>query len=110
MAFSDKPKKSNYSSLKSLLAQSQQRAPYNPYINHEFQDYGYELAKKLNDLDHKALYMKLAKTYPRTLLDNVYSFVSDYPNAKNKGKIFMWKLKQIREKSEETKKETNPLF
>jgi hypothetical protein len=93
---------SEFASLKNLITQKQQNVKPNPYIHHEFQDYGYQLAEKLNDLSHKAIYIKLAKTYPRALLERVYMFVSDYPNAKNKGKLFMWKLKQIRTESEKS--------
>ena len=66
------------------------------YISKEFQDYGYRLALKLNDLDHKSLYIKLAKDEDRPLLDRALSFTVDYPSAKNKGKIFMWKLSELR--------------
>lgn len=40
----------------------------NKYISREFQDYGYHLAEALNDLKHKSLYIKLAKTYDRKTL------------------------------------------
>ena len=66
------------------------------YISREFQDYGYRLALKLGDLKHKSLYIKLAKTTSRALLEQAYSFAVDYPKAKNKGRLFMWKLKQLK--------------
>lgn len=84
-------------SMKDILAQRQQVVVNNPYITQEFQDYGYQLAERLGDLKYKSLYIKLAKTHPRALLERAYSFVVDYPNATNKGKIFMWKLKQLKE-------------
>jgi len=31
------------------------------YISQEFQDYGYRLALDLDDLEHKSLYIKMAK-------------------------------------------------
>ncbi len=67
------------------------------YISREFQQYGYELAEELNDMRHKALYIKLAKETPRGLLESARSFVKDAYNAKSKGKLFMWKLKQIKD-------------
>lgn len=67
------------------------------YVTHEFQDYGYRLAVKLDDLKHKSLYIKLAKTTKRPYLDQALSYALDYPKAKNKAKIFMWKLKELRE-------------
>lgn len=75
------------------------------YISREFQDYGLRLAGKLNDMKHKALYIKLAKEKPRALLDQAFSFTTDYPGAKNKGKIFMWKLKELTDERKEKKKE-----
>lgn len=66
------------------------------YISREFQQYGYELATELGDLSHKALYIKLAKTHPRGLLESARSFVKDAQNAKSKGRLFMWKLKQLK--------------
>lgn len=72
-------------------------------ITTEHQGYGYHLALKLGDLGHKALYMKLAKEKPRVLLERAFSFAVDYPNATpNRGKLFMWKLKQLEIEANET--------
>jgi hypothetical protein len=68
------------------------------YISREFQKYGVELAEELGDLKHKALYIKLAKEESRALLEKARSFVKDAYNAKNKGALFMWKLKQLKKK------------
>ena len=51
------------------------------YITQEFQDYGYRLAVELGEESRKAMYIKLAKTKPRTLLEQARSYVADYPNA-----------------------------
>lgn len=67
------------------------------YVSQEFQKYAYDLAKELDDLLHKPLYMKLAKNTPRGLMESARSFVKDADNARNKGKLFMWKLKQLKE-------------
>lgn len=67
------------------------------YVSREFQKYAYDLAVELNDLPHKSLYMKLAKETPRILLERARSFVKDAENAKSKGRLFMWKLKQLKE-------------
>jgi len=67
------------------------------YISREFQQYGYELAVELNDMKHKALYIKLAKTTPRILLEEARSFLKDANNVKSPGKLFMWKLKQLKD-------------
>lgn len=74
------------------------------YVSKEFQQYGYELAEELGDMSHKALYIKLAKETPRTMLENARSFVKD-SGARSKGRLFMWKLKQL--KNEKTKKLKN---
>jgi len=66
------------------------------YISREFQDYGYRLAEKLSDLKHKALYIKLAKEQPRSLLEEALNFVKDASNVKNRAKLFMWKLKELK--------------
>jgi hypothetical protein len=62
----------------------------------EFQMYGVYLAESLSDPKHYSLYIKLAKTMPRQILDDALSYVKDYPNAKSKGKLFMWKVKQLK--------------
>lgn len=66
------------------------------YISREFQTFGIHLAEELNDYKHKSLYIKLAKTVHHSLLEKALSFACD-SNAKNKGALFMWKLKELRE-------------
>jgi len=66
------------------------------YISKEFQDYGYRLAIELDDLKHKSLYIKLAKEESRAFLEEAKIFVKEAYGVKNKGKLFMWKLKQIK--------------
>jgi len=68
----------------------------NKYISREFQDYGYRLAEELGDLKHKALYIKLAKETPRKILEEARNFVKDAPNVKSRGRLFMWKLNELR--------------
>jgi hypothetical protein len=67
------------------------------YISQEFQDYGYRLAVALDDLKNKSLYMKLAKETPRGWLEDAKNFVKDAYNVKSKARLFMWKLKQIKD-------------
>ena len=66
------------------------------YISREFQKYGYDLAEELGDLDHKSLYIKLAKETPRTLLEDAKNYVKDAYNVKSKARLFMWRLKQLK--------------
>jgi hypothetical protein len=65
------------------------------YISREFQSYGIHLAEELDDYKHRSLYIKLAKTVHRSILEKALSFVSD-SNADNKGALFMWKLAQLK--------------
>jgi hypothetical protein len=68
------------------------------YISREFQDFGYRLAEELNDLEHKALYIKLAKETPRNLLEEARNFVKDATKVKNSARLFMWKLTELKKK------------
>lgn len=73
------------------------------YITQEFQDFGYRLAVELDDLAHKSLYIKMAKNTHRSILERALSFVTDAHSAKSKARLFMWKVKQIKEE-QKTKK------
>lgn len=66
------------------------------YISREFQKYGYDLACELRDLSRVGLYIKLAKNYPRALLEQARYFVRDAKNVRSPAKLFMWKLTQLR--------------
>lgn len=66
------------------------------YVSQEFQDFGYRLAVALDDMTHKSLYIKMAKKVDRAILEAALSFVSD-SNARNKAKLFMWKVKKMQE-------------
>ena len=70
------------------------------YIRHEFQDFGYRMAVELDDLEHRSLYMRLAKEEPRGRLERALGFVKDAANLrdkKSKARLFMWKLKELRQ-------------
>lgn len=71
------------------------------YISREFQDFGYRLAVKLGDLEHKSLYIKLAKEEDRWLLEKALRYVSDAKNVKSKARLFMWKIKKMKQKKED---------
>lgn len=87
-------------SIKNVLTQ------FNPttdkYVSREFQTFGLHLADKLDDYKHKSLYIKLAKTVHRSLLEQALSFAID-SRADNKGALFMWKLKEIRSQNSSRK-------
>lgn len=67
------------------------------YITKEFQDFGYRMALELEDVKRTSLYMRLAKNTKRGMLEKALSFVADAPNVKSKSRLFMWKLKQLKE-------------
>ena len=68
------------------------------YISREFQAYGIYLSETLGDYKHKALYIRLAKTVPRAILEKALSFVKD-SKANSKARLFMWKMKELRKET-----------
>lgn len=64
------------------------------YISRDFQAFGIYLAEKLGETRKKSLYIKLAKTIPRPVLEEALRYVID-SRARNKPALFMWKLKQL---------------
>lgn len=68
------------------------------YISREFQSFGIYMSEELNDYKHKSLYIKLAKTTNRALLERALSYCKDAKTTTpNKGALFMWKLKQLKD-------------
>jgi len=68
------------------------------YIKNEFQAYGLELAEELEDWKNRSLYIRLAKTVDRAILEKARYFVKDHNpgQIKTPYKLFMWKLKELR--------------
>lgn len=93
-------KDKGFSSIKNILSDFDWDE--DKYISREFQKYGYDLAQELGDMEHKSLYIKLAKETPRALLEEARNFVKDAGKVKSKARLFMWKLKELR--NEEKKK------
>lgn len=82
-------------SIKTAIAQTRFKdRPKN--ISHEFQMYGVYLAESLDDTKRYSLYIKLAKEIDRNLLEEALNYTKGYYSAKSKAKIFMWRLKQLR--------------
>ena len=65
------------------------------YISRDFQAYGIWLAEELNDYKNRGMWIRLAKTNHRSVLEQAFSFVKD-STADNKIALFLWKLKQIK--------------
>lgn len=94
-------KTKGFSTIKDVLKDF--KSDEDKYISQEFQKYGYELSKELGDLKNKSLYIKLAKETPRYLLEEARGFIKDASNVKSPARLFMWRLKQLRD---EKKKKT----
>jgi len=73
------------------------------YISREFQKYGCDLAEELGDLKHKSLYIKLAKETPRGFLEAAKNYVKDAYKVKSRGRLFMWRLKTLKEEAKKKK-------
>lgn len=65
------------------------------YISRDFQAFGIYLAEEMNDYKHRGMWIKLAKTNHRSVLESAMSFVKD-STAENKIGLFLWKLKQLK--------------
>jgi hypothetical protein len=74
------------------------------YVTKEYQSYGAWLANALDDKERMSMYIKWAKDKPRSFLESAYRFTADYPHAKDKSRLFMWKIKELEEESKEKKK------
>jgi len=102
----EKPKH-KFQSTKDLLLSHDflgERKKAAKYVTREYQDYGYRLAVTLNDLEHKALYIKIAKEEKRPMIEQALSYTLDYPKAQKKAKIFMWKLYDLKKEMKERQK------
>lgn len=66
-------------------------------LSQEFQVYGCFLAESLDDTKHYSLYIKLAKELPRQILEEALNYTKGYYGARNKARVFMWRLAQLKE-------------
>ena len=74
--------------------------------SYEFQAYGNRLAEEMGEPNRRGMYLKLAKTVDRSILEQAREYVMGQEHISTKGKLFMWKVKQLREKKKEEEKET----
>ncbi len=65
------------------------------YISRDFQAFGIYLAEEMEDYKNRSMWIRLAKTNHRSVLEKALSFVKD-SNADNKIALFLWKMKQIK--------------
>ncbi len=88
--------KTGFSSMTKILDKFEIDETKQKRISREWQDYAYRLAIALDDVAHTAIYMRIVKSTPRELVERAKSFVMD-AGARSKGKMFMWKLKQVKD-------------
>ncbi len=72
------------------------------YISRDFQAYGIWLSEEMDDYKNRGMWIKLAKTNHRSILEKALSFVKD-SNADNKIALFLWKMKQLKNEKTNTK-------
>ena len=89
-----RPKQKTFSTIADII-KKRAMEDAGGHITQEFQDYGYRLAVELDDMPHKSLYIKMAKTMDRKILESARTFVLD-ANANSKGRLFMWKIKELK--------------
>ena len=65
------------------------------YISRDFQAYGLWLAEEMNDYKNRGMWIRIAKTNNRAVLEKALSFVKD-SSVDNKIALFLWKMKQIK--------------
>jgi len=74
------------------------------YIKKEYQSYGLDLAKELGDWKNRSLYIRLAKNTDRQILETARYFIKDQDPQKIETpyKLFMWKLRQLKDKKKDS--------
>jgi len=71
--------------------------------SYEYQAYGNRLCEELCDPTKRTLYIKLAKNEDRNLLEIARLHALSNEKNPTKGKIFMWKLSQLKKSIKEKK-------
>jgi hypothetical protein len=93
-------KQIGFSSLGNILDKYQVDEGKQRRISREWQDYAYRLALDLDDIAHTSIYMRMGKNVPRYILEEARVFVKG-SMAKSKARLFMWKVKQLKEEKRE---------
>lgn len=70
------------------------------YAKYEWQAFGFELMRKLDDPKHRGIYMRLSKNEDRNLLVKAMETALD-GNPRSRARVFMWKLKELRKLKKE---------
>ena len=93
---------SSPTSIKDQLSKFQQTLfGRQKYVKNEYQSYGLELAKELGDWKNRALYIRMAKNMDRKILEKARYFIKDQTHGtiQTPYKLFMWKIKELRNSS-----------
>ena len=98
-------KKKGFSSLDQVLDKYVHEDNKQRRISREWQDYAYRLALELGDTEHTSLYMRMCKNTPRYVLEEALIFVKGASKVRSKAKLFMWKVKQIKDEKKKEKEE-----
>ncbi|MBP7928019.1 hypothetical protein KAZ57_02640 [Patescibacteria group bacterium] len=85
--------------IKNIIVNKARKADFRN--KHEFQAFGNRLADELGDNKHRTLYLMLAKSEDRNLLETARLFALGNEKSTTKGKLFMWKLKELRKARDE---------
>lgn len=72
------------------------------YISRDFQAFGIYLSEEMDDYKNRGMWIKLAKTNHRAILERALSFVKD-STVDNKIALFLWKMKQLKNEKNNTK-------
>ncbi len=72
------------------------------YISRDFQAFGIYLSEEMDDYKNRGMWIKLAKTNHRAILERALSFVKD-SRVDNKIALFLWKTKQLKNEKNNTK-------
>lgn len=91
--------KRSFSSLQSILSKYELEEKQRR-ISREWQDYAYRLAVELEDVAHTSLYMRLCKNTKRHILEEARVFVKGAMKVRSRARLFMWKVKQLRDELE----------
>jgi len=77
------------------------------YLKEEYQAFGLQLAREMEEWDKRAMYIRLAKQTDRKLLEKARLFVKDQTKGtiKTPGRLFLWKLKQLKDEADLLKRQ-----
>lgn len=69
------------------------------YAKHEWQDFGVRVARELGDEKKAGMYIKLTRNYGKEIVEEALDFVKEATNVKSKPRLFLWKLKKLKDES-----------